>query len=265
MPDDDHPPAARPAAGPGRRTPVWPEIVAELRWTLTRRLGWLVGIGFNLVVAAVYVGYGQFHGHSSDDRVAGLATGIALWVLADVVNTNQFGADAERVTGELERGDPMWLVALTRNASLAFILIPLTVAISVVARLVVDRWRSIPSAVMLDLFVVFMWLGVGTVASVLLPYRPISLRDRWRARRSWPRWACCLALPYGLLASIGLLVWPAFHFAHLVFGRRTLHERDYAELYLCWGLLCWIAGVVVADRLVRWRGPRFIRSLGQST
>lgn len=51
------------------------EIVDELRWTFSERRGWLIGIAFNLAVAAVYVGYTHYRPHAHDlVRVAGIAT-----------------------------------------------------------------------------------------------------------------------------------------------------------------------------------------------
>ena len=247
------------------RPSVWSTVTAELRWTLRGRLGWLGGIGGNLLLAAAFVAYSNYDTKISDLRVSGLATGIAMWVLADVVNTNQFGSDAERVAGEITSGRPGWLVTVTRNASLAFVLVPLTVVVSVVARLAVDRWRSIPAAVMLDLFVVFMWLGIGSIASVLLPYRPITFRERWRARRSWVRWGLCLGLPYVLLLGIGALSWPPAHIARALYGRRDVRSRDWAEVFLVWGFACWVAGVAVAHALVEHDRERFLRSLRRTT
>jgi hypothetical protein len=259
-----------PEAGPRRpptvaRPSVWETVTSELRWTLRGRIGWLAGIGVNLLAAVGFVAYGVYDTKQSDLRVAGLATGIALWVLADVINTNQFGSDAERVAAELEAGRPMWLVIIARNASLAFVLVPLTIMVSVVARLAVDRWRSIPAAVMLDLFVVSMWLGIGSIASVLLPYRPITFLERWRARRSWVRWGVCLGLPYLVLLGIGALSWPPAHIARAVFGRRDVRSRDWAEVYMVWGFACWAIGVAVAAALVERNRDRFLCSLRRPT
>ena len=64
-----------------------------------------------------------------------------------------------------------------------------------------------PHALLLDVGAVFLWLGVGNVVSVLLPYRPISLKARLRARPTWRRWLLCQAVPYGLY----FLLLPILH------------------------------------------------------
>jgi hypothetical protein len=263
--------AALPTAGTAAEpepTPSgdWPargllsDIAVELQWTLRERKGWFIGIGFNLILAGIYVGYTHYQPNRPDDvRVAGIATGVALWVLADVINTNQLGDDGARVAALLAEGHGVGRQIARKNGALACILLPLTVLISVGVRLALDRWRAIPHAVLLDLFVVFTWLGVGDVISVLLPYRPISLRSRWHLRRSWPRWLLCLLAPYLALPVINQLRWPADRLAHVLLGSPDRHLLGFAFLYMCWGVVLWGAGIGIAALYGR-RAPRRLES-----
>jgi hypothetical protein len=116
---------------------------------------------------------------------------------------------------------------------------------------------------MLDAFVVLVWLGIGDVVSVLLPYRPISLRERWAARRSWPRWAACLTVPYLLftLGVAGYLHWPVRVFALDAYGPERTHLLAWSFTYMCWGLVVWAAGVGFASRYARVARPRLERAL----
>jgi hypothetical protein len=256
--------AAGPALEP--RGGVLADVADELRWTFTGRKGWLVGIGANLAVAAVYVGYTHYDPQVRDNvRVAGIATGVAVWVLADVVNTNQLGADADRVRASLDRRDRVSRILALKGLALGVLLLPLTCAISIGVRLAIDHWRAIPHAVMLDVWVVFTWLGVGSILSVLLPYDPIPLRERWRRRRTWLRWAVCLAVPYAALAVIRYLAWPADRLARHLFGRPEHHLLGYAFLYLCWGVVVWLVCLGLAELYVGVARRRFEADLGRGT
>ena len=238
------------------------DLADELRWTFTSRKGWLIGIGFNLVVAAVYVGYTHYNPHDRDDiKVAGIATAVAAWVLADVVNTNQLGSDAERVRHSVAGHDRIARILALKSLALAVLLLPLTVAISVGVRLAIDRWRSIPHAVMLDIWVVFVWLGIGGLLSVLLPYDPLPLRERWRRRRTWLRWAVCLAVPYALLVVVRYLAWPADRIARHVVGRPEHHLLGYAFVYMCWGVVVWLLSLGLAELYVGAFRTRFEEDL----
>ncbi len=70
---------------------------------------------------------------------------MALWVLADVINTNQLGADADRVADRLERGHGVTHELLLKNSALAVLLLPLTVLISVSVRVVLAPYLALLS------------------------------------------------------------------------------------------------------------------------
>jgi hypothetical protein len=237
-------PAFDGTALPADESPLHPlgEVDDELRWTVHERKGWLIGIAVNLAVAGVWVGYTHYRPHSHDSfRIAGMATAVATWVLADVINTNQLGADADRVAGNLEDGHGVVHELALKNAALAVILLPLTVFVSVGTRVALDRWRAIPHAVILDIGVVFLWMGMGNVLSVLFPYRPIGLRERWRLRRSWPRWLLCLAVPYAAYFVHRWFVWPVDRIGH----HRLLGDPDrnlmaYCLVAMGWSIAVWL-------------------------
>ncbi len=230
---ESHPPA--PSAGP------LSAIASELRRTFAERRSWLFGLGLNLAIAVVYVGYEHFHPHSHDEvRIAGIATGTVAWVLADVINTNQLGADADQVARSIDGGHGIVREMALKNLALACLLFPAAFVLSVGVRLALDRWRAIPHAIMFDLSAVFVWLGVGSVISALLPYRPIPLRERWKDRRSWFRWCCCLAAPYiALFVIIRPLRRPADHLAHFLYGPPELHLLGYSFVYMCYAFVVW--------------------------
>ncbi len=226
---------------------VLAEVAAELRWIFAERKGWLIGFAFNLVCAGAYVGWSHYSPHRVDDlRVDGIATGIALWVMADVLNTNQLGDDADRVNDLVAHGYGVRRQLSRKNGALLVLLLPLTVLVSFAVRGALGRWGTIPRAVFFDAFVVFTWLGVGDVLSVLIPYRSISLRERMRRPRSWARWGFCLGAPYLVLVVINYLRWPADRIAHHLLGAFDGHAFGYGYIYMCWGFLTWLAGLGLA-------------------
>jgi hypothetical protein len=226
------------------------EVDDELRWTFHERRGWLIGIGINLVLAAGWVGYTHYHPHSHDSfRIAGVATGVATFVLADVINTNQLGADADRVARNLEDGRSVTHELFLKNAALALLLLPLTVLVSVGTRVALDRWRAIPHAVVLDVGVVLLWMGMGNVLSVLLPYRPINLRKRWRLPRTWPRWVLCLGIPYAAFYAHRWIIWPVDRIAdHRLLGNRDRNLLAYCLVSMGWSIAVWLISLA----FVRW-------------
>ncbi|HEY1636373.1 MAG TPA: hypothetical protein VGF64_16565 [Acidimicrobiales bacterium] len=254
----------RPATEP--RLGLVGDIVDELRWTATSRKGWLIGLSLNFAVAVVYVGFTHYDPHRPGDiRIAHVGTAVAIWVLSNTLNTNQLGADSDRALASLRRGDTVPRILAIKNLSLAVFLVPLALVISVVVRILVDRWRLLPHAAMADIGAVFLWLGLGSVISVLLPYRPIALRERWKARRTWLRWGICLAVP----DLSYFVVMPVLHLPYIavlglkVFGPYEPHFLAYSFFYLAMGLAYWALGLWLASLYARRRSSRFTANLAR--
>lgn len=239
------------------------DVADELRWIFTARKGWLIGIAGNLATAYVYLAITQPDRRNFGDiRSANLGVAIMLWTLADVVNTNQLGSDSDRARHSLERGDSVARILAIKNLSLAVMFIPLAFLISILHRIVVNRWGLLPHTLVQDVGVVFLWLGVGAVFSVLLPYRPISIRARLKARKTWPRYALCQAAPYAGLVIVGILHTPYL----LIYGFRSLGPIEpnyikYALVYLGLAFGYWAVGVGLAALYGRYNRARLIADL----
>jgi hypothetical protein len=238
------------------------DVIDELKWTLSGRRGWLVGMGVNLVIALVYVGYTHFAPSLRGDlRIANIGVLVVWWVLANVVNTNQLGSDADRVVSSLEDRDVLSRILAIKNISLAIFLTPVVVIISILVRVVVDRWRLLPNALIYDLGAIFIWLGVGCVASVLMPYRPISVAQRWRRRRHAARWIVCQALPYALVfvvVPILSLPYAAVYYAQIAGPHKAL---AYPLIFTVISAIYWLAGIALASWYGRENRSRLLRDL----
>jgi hypothetical protein len=98
------------------------DVIDELKWTLSGRRGWLVGMGVNLVIALVYVGYTHFAPNLPGDiRIANVGVLVVWWILANVINTNQLGSDSDRVVRSLEDRDVLSRILAIKNISLGHI------------------------------------------------------------------------------------------------------------------------------------------------
>jgi hypothetical protein len=216
-------------------------------------------MAFNLVVAVLVTGYQDYDPHVSGDiKIANIGIAVVLYVLAGTLATNQLGADAERVINSVERGDRVSRILALKNVSLALLLIPVAVLVSVIVRILVERWRLLPHTVMYDIGAVFIWLGLGNLVSVMLPYRPISLRARLKARSTWVRWGIRQAVPYALYygGAAVLLMFPTLIVALL----KSFGPRDsvyYPVFYLVNAVVGWLVALWLASSWAERHRRRF--------
>jgi hypothetical protein len=225
------------------------DLGAEVAATFGSRRSRLLGMVGNLVLALAYVGWSHWHPNRPESFAAAhLGVAVVVWIMADVVNTNQLGADREEVSAQLARGHGVARILATKNLALAAVIVPIALGVTLGAQLLATRAPDLGRASLADVGAVFCWLGVGSVLSVLLPYRPLPWRARLAARHTWLRWALCLATPW--IVVLGLE--PAFNAADRVLG-----HAGRGSLVL--GVLCWALGLAVAARLYR----RWNRTLHQ--
>ena len=229
------------------------DVIDEITWTFTSRMGWVLQILANLLIGFPIVFYNQLDTHAPDDiRVSGFATSIASWVLCSVLTTNQLGFDADRGEESLAEGDQVARILVLKNIAIFVVLAPVIFTISAVLRVIVPGFHdSIPVAIVRDAAVITPWLGFGCIASVLLPFRPLGLRGRLAARATWPRFALCLLLPYAIwYGAYRAWHYPDLWVADAFYHRHThAHEWGYSLVYLTWGLITWGLGLLIAQLL----------------
>ena len=231
------------------RLGLFRDVVDEIRWTFTRRIGWVAQILLNLAIGIPVVVATTWNSHTDQVRVSGFATSIAGWVLASALNTNQLGFDADRAAASLRAGDSVSRILFLKNLAVLVVLAPPILAVSAVLRVAITHPPdSIPVAMVRDLADLTVWLGFGCLLSVLLPFRPLGIRGRWAARATWLRFALCLALPYAVYYAL-LSLWhvPELAVADQLFHRRVhRHLWGYSLSLLVWGLLTWALGLALA-------------------
>lgn len=233
-------------------------VAQDLRWAFRRPYGWLLGIGINVVLSLAYLVVVPLRGGTHRDWAVLVGTYFAVFVLADVTTTNVLGVDTERTRLRLLRGISLTRILVVKNLALLVIVgLPTLVATAAITVHDEPGYRlvlTLPGV----LYPVLTWLGVGNLASVLLPYWPVPLSTRWRERRAWGRtlrWLVCLGLPYALCVGVD----PMSRLPRSV--SRALRLPRGAELHgaelLTLGLLAWACFTAVAVVVAQRRGVPF--------
>ncbi|MET0698810.1 MAG: ABC transporter permease [Mycobacterium sp.] len=125
-------------------------------------------------------------------------------VVGSVVCTNALCFEAERVRAALSAGERLWRILLAKNLAMAALV---TVAgLPVIILLAVIGYGNPVALVDQLITMVFIWLGVGNVLSVVYPLRhePISARLH---DGTWLPYLFTFAISYGVGLSVNLMIY----------------------------------------------------------
>ncbi len=179
-------------------------VAAELRHIIAdspRAI--LARIAITLGVALSVVAFYHFTGLTRYDT-GRLTLYLFSAVVGSMVCTNALCFEAERVRSALAAGDQVWRILVAKNLAMATMV---TIAgLPVIAALALGGDGN-PFA-MIDQLVtmVFIWLGVGNVLSVVYPLRheplPARLHDG-----TWLPFGFSFALSYGVGLTVNLMIY----------------------------------------------------------
>jgi hypothetical protein len=188
-----------PLSGLGKR------VVAEVRHLVADKpravlMRLLITLGISLALVSVF----HFSGMSRYDDVSRLSLYLFSAVVGSVVCTNALCFEAQRVRDAMSHGARLWQILVAKNLAMAVLIT--VAALPVVAFLTVAREGNPIALVDQLVTMVFIWLGVGNVLSVLYPLRqePISARLH---DGTWKPYLFSFALSYGVGLSVNLMIF----------------------------------------------------------
>lgn len=188
-----------PMAGVGRRVvDEVRHVVADTPRAILLRLLITLGIGLSLVCMF------HFSGITRYDNVSQLSLYLFSGVVGSVVCTNALCFEAQRVRAAIDHGARIWQILIAKN--LAMTVLVTVAALPVIGFLTVANEGNPIAMVDQLITMVFIWLGVGNVLSVLYPLRhePFSARLH---DGTWQPYLFSFALSYGVGLSVNLMIF----------------------------------------------------------
>jgi hypothetical protein len=191
-------------AGRGLRALGRP-VLDEVRHLLADRpRAILARVVVTLATALSLVTFYHVTGMTRYDDAGRLTLYLFSAVVGSVICTNALCFEAARVRAMLQSGVPLWRILIAKNLAMAALI---TVAgLPVIGLLSVAD--GVNPAAMVDQLVtmVFIWLGVGNVLSVVYPLRhePVSARLR---DGTWKPFLLSFAVSYGVGLTVNLMIY----------------------------------------------------------
>ena len=180
-------------------------VIAEVRHILAGQpRSILVRIAITLALSAALVVSYHTLGWRRYDDAASMTLYVFSVIVGSVVCTNALCFEASRVRRRLAGGQRLWQLLIVKNLAMAVLV--MAAGTPVIAVLALTAGTN-PIA-MIDQFItmIFIWLGVGNVLSVIFPLRqePFSARLR---DGTWVPYLLSFALSYGVGLTVNLMIY----------------------------------------------------------
>lgn len=204
-------------------------VAADKPRAILTRLVITLGISLSLVA------FNHFSGWSRYNDLGSFTLYLFSAVVGSVVCTNALCFEAERVRGWLSSGERIWRILVVKNLAMAALI---TIAgLPVIGFLAVTAEGNPVAMVDQLVTMVFIWLGVGNVLSVLYPLRhePASARLR---DGTWKPYLFSFVLSYGVGLTVNLMIY----------WRLWARQTAAAELGGDWAAFL----LVLASALISW-------------
>jgi hypothetical protein len=182
-----------------------PRIRDELRHvSIDKPRSILIRLMITLAISLSVVVVHHFSGFAKYDDAGQLSLYLFSAVVGSVVCTNALCFEAQRVRAALSGGDRLWRILVAKNLAMAVLVT--AVGLPVIGILTVTGGRNPVAMVDQLLTMVFIWLGVGNVLSVLYPLRHEPLSARLRDG-TWKPYLFLFVLSYGVGLTVNLMIY----------------------------------------------------------
>jgi hypothetical protein len=172
-------------------------ITADRPRSILLRVVITVAVGLALVGAYHLTGMKRYD-------LSGLTLYLFSVVVGSVVCINSLCFEAERVRAALAGGQRVWRILVVQNLAMAILI---TVAgLPVVAALTWTREANPVALVDQLVTMVFIWLGVGNVLSVVYPLRHEPMAARLKDG-TWKPFLFSFVLSYGVGLTVNLMIY----------------------------------------------------------
>lgn len=203
----------------------------------------LIRVVITLAIALSMVAFYSLVGWSSYDETGSLSLYLFGAVVGSVVCTNALCFDASRIRADLASGERLWRILVAKNLTIA-ILVGVAAA-PVITYLALTTDLNVAS--MIDQFavMVFIWLGVGNLLSIISPLRQEPLSARLKDG-TWRNYLMSFGISYGVGLTVNLMIY------WRVWARKTAADQLSAPswalqlLMLASGILAWVLLTVLA-------------------
>ena len=231
-------------------------LVYEIRKELSRDFlpprTFLNTLVLNSVISFIFFLVSYLIGSYNEELLRIAATTVLLWTLADSSLTNQLIFDKPRTKSELKNNGTLKRLFLSKNLTVAILSIPITIAYGLLLVTITGKWSDIIYGVIMAFILIWGWLGVSNMMSVILPFQQINIKNNRHNKKVLIKYGFLYVLPWFLLpVYVAILSLPFILLGWTRADATNNHRLTTLLILFIGSILIWIFGLIFADRYTK--------------
>lgn len=228
---------------------MWQAVKIELRGIFKPPLTFLSVLFVNSLVSWGLFLISLHSGTNTEKLLPFAAATVLLWTFADTSLTNQLVINHNRPGFSTDKHGNLRRFFLIKNLTIATLAIPICLLYGLLMVLVIGKWSELILGVAMTLVLIWGWLGISNILSVMLPFEPRPINSLLHRGKGRIRYIVLYLSPWFMLPIYAYILALPFLLGHWATGNAKATHRLAAVLLLfLMSLIIWRVGLRVVSR-----------------
>jgi hypothetical protein len=228
------------------------EVKIELDWVFAKPRTLLIGVFLSAVLSFGFFCLSLAIGTYSELTLPFAAAIIILWTFSDVTLTNQLMFDKNRSLEAVNSNADFRHILFIKNVAVVILSIPLCLVFGFILAIIVGRWSELLYGLVMSLALLWGWLGVGNVLSVLLPFEPKEIKELLVHKKHWLRYGFYYGFPWIILPGYTTMLAIPLVLMHWFTGNALFAHKVLSFITLLTiSIIIWQIGLSIAYRFTK--------------
>ena len=224
------------------------ELSQEFKSVFIQPRTFLNTLIINSVVSFIFFLFSYLIGSYNDTLLPIAATTVLLWTLADSSITNQLIFDKIRVNSELKKYGTLKRLLIIKNLNIVILSIPITIVYGLILVSITGKWSDIIYGVLMAIILVWGWLGISNLLSVIIPFEKLSISKSYGNKKVLIKYTLFYILPWIILPIYIVIICLPFIILGWIKNHSTTSHWLASILILFVGsIIIWLIGLFYAN------------------
>lgn len=228
------------------------EVSSELRWIFAPPRTVLQRVIINGIVSLAFFMFSLVMGTNNQKLLPFAATVMLLWTFADASLTNQLMVDRERPSYKNMKSKRMSRFLIVNNLTVVVLSIPVCILFGLIMVAIVGKWSELILGVGMALALIWGWLGIANVLSVMLPFQQKKGKELLSRGKGTLAYIVLYCLPWIMLpVYAGVIILPLLILHWVTGDAAASHKFAAFGIILVLSLAIWLFGLQISQRYIK--------------